>query len=133
MIEINAKKASIIVLGLLIPMLLYLLGFRLGRQFVLIFSAIMVLWFVGYMFICCFKMVNKDKWLWLFVITIGVGVLEFNLKTGLIQFPPYILHPPFAMQILSGAWKIRIAFPLGAVLFYIYKISSPFLRQGEEG
>ena len=81
---------------------------------------------IVFTFVTAFKMrrrLMKPK-RWLFFVLIGIGALELNWTTDEVAFQLIhfgLLGAGFAKTGVMGAWFLTIYFPLGALMFWLYK------------
>ena len=78
-----------------------------------------------YGFISCLRsQMGKKKWLWAVICLLGIGKLAVNWTTGAIGFTPiWVGMPPAGavMVPLYSPWVVYASFPLGAVMFLIWR------------
>jgi hypothetical protein len=90
----------------------------------LLLAAMVTLFTVVTLFVCAAAPALRKKWLWLLGICSGVCQLSVNWTTGsLAVFPVSVSFPP--VRALSDGpyspWVLYVAFPLGAVCFWIVR------------
>jgi hypothetical protein len=76
---------------------------------------------------CWHTPMGRSKPLWLLIILLGFGEFAINWTTGTIYYDLMALEP-FAVGFyrdLAGVWTLQIGFPLGAILFWIFRFVKP--------
>jgi len=116
-------------------------------QLVALFLAISVSGFTLYVFVLCIRTkIEKRKWIWLILITIGVFRFTANWTTGEWFFAPLSIQLPPVTGFCTpyGPWMIQITIPLGAIAFLLWgknrtsgitasAIQSPVLADNQTG
>jgi hypothetical protein len=101
-------------------------GFRFKSRQHFVFLAVFALMALFTLFtavVCWRTQMGRTKGLWLLIILLGFGELAINWTSGAIYYDLVALEP-FAVGFyrdLSGVWTLQIGFPLGAILFWIFR------------
>lgn len=61
------------------------------------------------------------KWAWMLFIAFGIGGVTVDWANGAValQFAVYLLGASFVSPGVAGPWFLTLAFPLGAVMFWV--------------
>ncbi len=73
--------------------------------------------------IFCAKSKIRKKWLWIIFILLGIGGISINWTTGQILvniLSVNLLGAGLLRSGLYGPWMLRLGFPLGAIMFFIF-------------
>lgn len=104
------------------------------RQSAVFTLAIVLPLFIIYVLILDIRArIGRRKWIWLPFILFGVGRLTVNWTTGIFDFTLFSIQA-FAVRVTPGRyspWLLSIYFPLGAILFLIYRLLV-LRRQGQK-
>ncbi len=93
-------------------------------QYVILGAAIVsIVLMIDALVLCIRTPMRKRKWLWIIVILLGVGKIAANWTTGQASYNIFwinILPAGFGAE-LYGAWFVTVSFPLGAILFILFR------------
>ena len=84
---------------------------------------LMALFTLGTAIACWRTPMGRSKPLWLLIILLGFGEFAINWTTGTIYYDLMALEL-FAVGFyrdLAGVWTLQIGFPLGALLFWVFR------------
>ena len=73
--------------------------------------------------VCLRTKMGRSKPLWFLIILLGFGEFAINWTTGTIYYDVAALEL-FAVGFyrdLSGVWTLQVGFPLGAILFWVFR------------
>lgn len=88
-------------------------------------AAAVVVAFVIYTLVRCIRSPDTEhKWIWIAFILLGLGTVNFNWTTGVLEFAP--LHVLFFgigfQKLLYAAPIVQVAVPVGAIGFHIGRL-----------
>ncbi len=100
-----------------------LMGKSVGHYAVLAAAVVAVLVTLYALVACIRTKVMKRKWLWVLFILVGVGKIAVNWTTGewALSTLSIQLFSASAFAPLYGPWIVAVSFPLGALIFLLYK------------
>lgn len=94
-------------------------------HFLVLTGAILVPLFMLLTALIAYKLSGLEwRWAWILFIVVGFGRISFNWTTGAIDFNPFsfqILGTGFFTSGPYSPWLFHVAFPVGAVLFWLLK------------
>lgn len=100
------------------------LRFKAPQHFVFLAAwVLMALFTLGTAIACWRTPMGRGKGLWLLIILLGFGEFAINWTTGTIYYDLMALEL-FAVGFyrdLAGVWTLQIGFPLGAILFWLFR------------
>ncbi len=75
--------------------------------------------------VCARPRLRGRKWPWIVAILLGVGALTVNWTTGQVSFRPLtvLLFSAGAARMPFGPWMVSAALPLGALVFFVRRLT----------
>lgn len=75
--------------------------------------------------VCARTRLRGRKWPWIVAILLGVGALSVNWTTGQVTFRPLmvLLFSAGAARAPFGPWIVSAALPLGALVFFVRRLT----------